>query len=199
MITNMTFGECLKYMLSALDISINRLSKAINVDSSLVNRWIHGTRIPAYHTPYIESITEYLSRNVQNSFQMQHLNELYLNVCEDHALIDCNKEKIRIALLETQGYSIECKKNERRRNKASSINEEQMSKLPDHYRQDTEGEFQTAEQAHAGDTPNPTGSVALSNNDKIIFGTKNIISSYASLLEAALKKECKDNKIIYIT
>lgn len=180
MITDMTFGECLQYLLSVFNISINRLSKAINVDSSLVNRWIHGTRIPAYRTPYIESITEYLSKNIQNSFQIQHLNELYLNVCKKHDPVHCNKEKIRIMLLEAQGYSIECKKNERKRNRDSAKN-----KAPD--------------EAHMQHAPDIADSVALSGNDKILFGTKNIISSFASLLEAALKKECKDNKIIYIT
>ncbi|MHB8061925.1 MAG: hypothetical protein ACYDG2_04705, partial [Ruminiclostridium sp.] len=201
MITNMTFGECLKYMLSALDISINRLSKAINVDSSLVNRWIHGTRIPAYHTPYIESIIEYLSKNIQNSFQVQHLNELYLNlnVCEDHNLIYCNKEKIRITLLEAQGYSIECEKSKRKRNKDSSANKKQMSKSLNNYQQDIAREVYTIDETHVSNTPNLIDFIALSNNDKIIFGTKNIISSAVSLLEAALKKECKDNKMIYIT
>ncbi len=199
MITNMTFGECLKYMLSALDISINRLSKAINVDSSLVNRWIHGTRIPAYHTSYIESITEYLSKNIQNSFQTQHLHELYLNICEDHDLTDCDKEKIRIALLETQGYSIECKKNERKKNKESPVNKEQISKLSNQYQNETAGEAYAVHEMLAGDTPELVASVALSGSDQIIFGIKNIISSCVFLLEAALKKECKDNKIIYIT
>lgn len=199
MTTNMTFGECLKHMLSALDISINRLSKAINVDSSLVNRWIHGTRIPAYHTPYIESITEYLSKNIQNSFQIQHLHELYLNICEDRELTDCDKEKIRIALLETQGYSIESKKNERKRNKESPVNKEQILKLSKHYQNETAGEIHAVHETLAGETPELAAPVALSGSDKIIFGIKNILSSCVFLLEAALKKECKDNKIIYIT
>lgn len=174
MITDVTFGECLKYMLTSLDISINRLSKAINVDSSLVNRWIHGTRIPAYHTPYIESITEYLSKNIRNSFQIQQLNELYLNICKDHELKDCNKEKIRNILSEAQGYSIECKKGELKRDKSSLKNKELIA-----------SDF--------------IDSIALSSNEKIIFGTKNIISSCIFLLEAALKKERNDNKLIYIT
>ncbi len=199
MITKMTFGECLRFMLSALDISINRLSKAINVDSSLVNRWIHGTRIPAYHTPYIESITEYLAKNIQNSFQMQYLNELFQNVCEDRSLMDCNKEKIRITLLEAQGYSVECKKNERKKGRDLPKAGEQISKSPNHYRNDGQRETRTIEPDKAFDTPEFDGSVALSDSDKIIFGAENIISSYASLLEAALKKESEDNKIIYIT
>lgn len=195
MINNMTFGECLKYMLSTLGISINRLSKAINVDSSLVNRWIHGTRIPAYHTPYIESIIEYLSKNIQNSIQVQHLNELYskLNICEEYKRIECDKEKIRIALLEAQGYSIECKKSERMKNK------EKLSKLINNYQYDAAGELHAINETHASGTPDLIDFVTLSNNDKIIFETKNIISYGISLLEAALDKEVKDKKIIYIT
>ena len=64
----------------ALDISMNQLSKAINVDSSLVSRWVSGKRIPAYNTIYIDSITEYFSRNIKNSFQEQNLNKVLLSL-----------------------------------------------------------------------------------------------------------------------
>jgi predicted transcriptional regulator len=40
--TNMKFVNVLNALLSTLNISANRLSKAINVDSSLVNRRLMG-------------------------------------------------------------------------------------------------------------------------------------------------------------
>ena len=91
---NMKFGECLKQLLSILGISMNQLSKAINVDSSLVNRWVNDKRIPLYNTSYIEHISEYLSKNVTNTFQIQHLNKLFMDICKNGSSEDSIKDKI---------------------------------------------------------------------------------------------------------
>lgn len=168
--TNVKFGECLKLLLSALDISINRLSKSINVDTSLVNRWVHGRRIPSYNSNYIDIISEYLFNNIQNSFQKQKLNELLLNVCENHYQEDNMKEKIRHVLKESQGYSFECKKSE------IKVNRSDLHKRS-----------------------NNIESIALSGNDKIIFGIENIFSAGSSLLRSALNQPYKKSNIIYIT
>ena len=190
MITDMTFGECLKYMLSALDISINRLSKAINVDSSLVNRWINGKRIPAYHTPYIESITEYIYRNIQNSFQSRHVEELYAAVCKSRGPAEDIKEKIIGILLEAQGYSIECKKIEQAKNRK------------------TPGENGRVIRQAGGVNSSPSIAVddggkkraaALSREDKIILGTENILAAIAGLLEAAACQAGGSSNTIYIS
>jgi len=110
MITKIKFGECLHLLLSALDISNNRLSKAINVDSSLISRWMHEKRIPLYHSNYIENIASFLSQNVLNSFQEQHLNEAIniISVNIDKTLD--TKDRIMKALLQSQGCSLESKK-----------------------------------------------------------------------------------------
>jgi len=190
--TYITFGDCLKTMLATLDISINRLSKAINVDSSLVNRWIHGKRIPAYNTCYIENISEYLSKNIRNSFQLQHINELCLNVCKDCDSEDSDKKKIMSALLEAQGYSLERKNDEQKENTGQAVSEEQISASID-----------TGNGIHTCDASDITDSVSLSGNDKIIFGIENIISAGISLLEKVTNLEadqkCEGNKTIYIT
>lgn len=198
MLTNVKFGEFLKLLLSALDISINRLSKAINVDSSLVNRWINGKRIPPYNTFYIESISEYLSKNVQNTFQMQHLNELLLTVNEDNESADL-KEKIKKALKEAQGYSYECKKEEPKEITTHMRNKAEISTSLTNYTFNFERENSISDETHTWNTPNLTTSIPLSSNDKIIFGFKNIFSAGISLLETAVNHQCKDNNIIYIT
>lgn len=174
----MKFGECLNFLLSALDISANRLAKAINVDSSLVNRWINGKRIPAYGTQYIESIAEYLAKNILNSFQMQTLNDLFLKIFSSNETIDDTKEKILKVLLETQGYSMECRKKER-----VKANRKQSKTIEDRLISNT---FKSIK------------SITLSNEDRIILGIDNIFSVAIDLFETATRRN-GDNNTIYIT
>lgn len=104
------FGECLRLMLTSLDISGNRLSQAINVDSSLVSRWLNEKRVPSYRSNYIEEISKYFSANILNSFQEERLNCVIDAVCGTLETDACLKERILKTLLEAQGYSLECKK-----------------------------------------------------------------------------------------
>ncbi len=104
------FGECLRLILNALNISSNRLSQAINVDSSLVSRWLNEKRIPSYRSNYIEEISKYLSTNILNSFQAQRLNEVIESFNGLFSADTPLKEKILKVLQEAQGYSIECQK-----------------------------------------------------------------------------------------
>ncbi|MBU3102154.1 MULTISPECIES: hypothetical protein [Clostridium] len=110
MITKVKFGECLQLLLSSLDMSNNRLAKGINVDSSLISRWLHEQRIPSYHGNYIESITNFLSENILNSIQEQRLNDVLKIICGNLDIRVSRKNKIMKVLLEAQGCSLEGKK-----------------------------------------------------------------------------------------
>ncbi|WP_353093091.1 helix-turn-helix transcriptional regulator [Tissierella praeacuta] len=190
MTTNVKFGECLSFLLSTLDISMNQLAKAINVDSSLVNRWANGKRIPAYNTVYIESITEYLSKNIKNSFQERYIDEYFIKVCKTKEFHGDIVEKTKKMLLESQGYSIECKKKEKNQKKNKLIDKKQIT-----------NPF-NEEQIYSNQHDNINflnQSVSLSDEDKIILGIENIFSAYISLLEIAIEQEYENNKIIYIT
>ncbi|MCB2306005.1 hypothetical protein LGL08_05545 [Clostridium estertheticum] len=110
MITKIKFGECLQLLLSSLDMSNNRLAKGINVDSSLISRWLHEQRIPSYNGNYIESITNFLYKNILNSIQVQRLNDALNIVCGNDYIRISMKNKIMKALLEAQGRSLEGKK-----------------------------------------------------------------------------------------
>lgn len=186
----MKFGECLRLLLSILDISMNRLSKAINVDNSLVNRWIHGKRIPMYDTPYIEDIAEYLSKNVFNSFQIQRLNELSLGIYETSDTRNTIKEKMMRALLEAQGYSMECKKKEQRVHKDLQSREAQSIENMD-------------EQSRAFITgqhpPNSTPFMSFSAEDKVVRGRSNVFLAMQQLLETTANQPCSSKEIIYIS
>ncbi|MCB2339636.1 hypothetical protein [Clostridium estertheticum] len=110
MITRIKFGECLQLLLSSLDMSNNRLAKGINVDGSLISRWLHEQRIPSYNGNYIESITNFLYKNILNSIQVQRLNDALNIVCGNDYIRISMKNKIMKALLEAQGRSLEDKK-----------------------------------------------------------------------------------------
>lgn len=176
MATNMKFGECLRYLLSILEISIVKLSKVINVDNSLVNRWVNEKRTPAYNTDYIEKISEYLSGCILNSFQIQYLDELFLKLCGDCNIEIGTKEKIKKILLQSQGYSIECKKKAVEENKAhnNNINVNLLNMQDSNF------------------------SINLSIEDKIIIGYKNLLAASISLLEDASNHKC-NNDTIYIS
>lgn len=176
----MTFGDCLSFLLSILDISMNRLSRAINVDNSLVNRWIHGKRIPPYNTAYIENIAEYLSRNFHNSTQINHLNELFCNICGNNASASLIKDKIRMILSECQGYSIECRKKERIKNNNTDVKD--IINQNSLYCRNTSKKI-----------------LSLSADDKIFFGTGNTLSLCIDLLKSAVNLRSLRSITIYIT
>jgi len=112
MITKVKFGKCLQLLLDSLNISGNRLSKEINVDSSLISRWIHEQRIPPYHSNYIDSIATSLSQHILNSIQEENLNAVTNIVCGNISTDLSTKDRIMKALLEAQGRSLEGKKKE---------------------------------------------------------------------------------------
>lgn len=170
MTTKMTFGECLKYLLTTLHISRSRLSKAINVDSSLISRWIHGKRIPSFDTSYIENIADYLSKNIFTSLQMKLLNEFFWEFKIDTRLSSNYKENIKRVLLETQGFSLECKKMEQENKKYMSSSNLGL-----------------------------TNTTNLTNADRILYETDTILTTCISMLESALAYQNKENNIIYIT
>lgn len=170
---NIKFSESLSFLLSTLDISISRLAKAINVDSSLVNRWVNGKRIPSYKTNYIYNISDYLAGNVQNSFQEKYISDFYCRICNDSKIEDDMKEKIKKILAEAQGYSIEFRKTELMKNKLKSIDKEQFS--------------------------NNNQFINLSKQDQLIIGSKNVLSKSLSLLETAANTKCKNNNTIFVS
>ncbi|HHY25340.1 MAG TPA: helix-turn-helix transcriptional regulator [Desulfitobacterium dehalogenans] len=173
--TSVDFAHCLKYLLSALGVSINRLSKALNVDGSLVNRWVNGKRIPSYNSNYIETITQFLSANIKNSLQIQLINELFERVFGVDAGTDCNEEKIKKVLFEAQGISLSNHKKHTKESKKLLKYKKTMANPPF---------FNEV--------------VSMSHEDKIIAGTHNVASAFRHLLGLTLQTH-KRKKVIYIT
>lgn len=177
----MTFGECLGSLLSILDISMNRLSKAINVDNSLVNRWVHGKRVPAYNTAYIENISEYLSKSFHNNIQIKSLDDLLYKVCDNNPSAVSIKDKVKIILSECQGYSIECRK----KGNSKINNLDVKCKLPHNSLDHTNIFFEKT--------------LSLSSDDKIFFGNISALSSCIHLLKSATGLKASRDNTVYIT
>lgn len=195
MIKKTKFGECLRLLLSALNISSNRLSKAINVDSSLISRWLHEKRIPSYRTSYIENISEYLSKNILNSFQKQRLdgviNSLYENIDNQMSV----KDQINKLLLESQGYSLECKKSQTKKKSPSAT---KALKTKNIHASDIKLNLDSIKECE-NNLNEYTSLISLSPEDKIVIGDKNILSAFLLLLENATKFKNSVHDTIYIS
>jgi len=197
--TNMKFGECLRYLLSIVNISIVKLAKVINVDTSLVNKWINEKRTPSYNTDYIEKISEYLSSCILNSFQIEYLDNLFLKIFGDNKTEINTKEKIMKILLQSQGYSIECRRLANKEMKKQLINQEKV------LNSFIDPQYQVNQTDSINIYPNlitpPSNeySINLSNEDKIIIGFKNVIAIGIYLLEKASTHKCANDDVIYIS
>lgn len=109
---NSTFGECLAAILSALDLKCSKMAKEINVDPSLIYKWLREERVPSYDTPYIELISSYIANKISNSFQMEAITDLLkINGIEIKENSSAEiKNKIIMWLQESQGYSLKLMK-----------------------------------------------------------------------------------------
>lgn len=192
--SKISFGECLNYLLTTLDISMSRLSKVINVDSSLINRWIHGKRIPPYGTSYIDKISEFLTKNIYNTYQLEMLNELFIDKCGENILINNAEEKIKEILLEAQGYSIEMRKKEKSIHKYYHPKQNQSYKLHNKH-------FVEIGKSDIGSSKknNLSNYVHLSHDDILIYEIDKINSAGLSLIETAASQKSTKDDAIYIT
>lgn len=108
MCNEMTFGKCLNLLLTVLNIPMSQLAKAINVDNSLVNHWVHERRFPS--TLYITGITDFLSKKISNSLQIKVIDELFYRMMTGDKVSDVsNEEKINIILKNSLKYSLACR------------------------------------------------------------------------------------------
>lgn len=181
----MTFGECLKNMLLVLNVSMSRLAKSIHVDNSLVNRWVHEERIPPYGSSYIEKIAEYVFKNIHNESQINNINEILLRQGLDVSNFNNMERNIKKALSEAQGWSFQHKKRNIKEKKHSEENNNNLMK------QDT--------MVCMLKTKGLQEIVALSCNDKVVFGSDNIEKLALELLDEAVSSVMNDDKFIYMT
>lgn len=124
---NKGFGDSLSELLKVFNLKGSRLARGINVDSSLIYKWLRNERVPSYNSTYIDLITNFFMNNISNSFQkeiiVEALKKLFLEELNTEAI--CIEEAIRTILREAQGYSIELlskENNKKRQSKALAKN-----------------------------------------------------------------------------
>lgn len=170
----MTFGKCLKSLLATLNIRMSQLAKAINIDSSLVNRWVHEKRIPS--VVYIDSIAEHLSKFLIDPIQKKLIDELLHSLHLNESIVEISdKEKLCKILHYSLNISFE-----RKSDAAKNLHNNNIEKS-------------------GNPAPIFSNAIDLSSEDKLIYGTSNIFAACISLFESALKDKQKNKNIIYLT
>lgn len=205
------FGDCLLRLLSCLHIKYSRLAKGINIDPSLVNRWIHGGRVPAYNSNYIDLIANYISSYIINSFQEKFiqdtLNQIYYGKKCSEEMYIC--EKVSYVLKEAQGYSIEIKKKAQSRIKMAAVNNSVsglLSKSNVNSTIEHGNGFSTyihslAEKDNASSFKIAPGFLLgfPKVESRIITGNKEVLQCMIALIQAASQKEGNEEEPILIT
>jgi len=125
---NETFGVCLNKLLKIMNLKGSSLAKGINVDPSLVYKWLRNERIPSYNSSHIDSIVDFFMKCMFNSFQKMKianaLKEYGFEIADDD--LKNLENALRSYLFEAQGYSIEVLTN-----KSISDKEKYKSKVKD--------------------------------------------------------------------
>lgn len=205
-----TFGECLKKLMSILNLKGSIVARGINVDSSLVYKWLRNERVPAYNSPHIDLIADYLNKCILNSFQqksiIRELEKLGCIVSESG--LSSISAAIRTCLLESQGYTIEIYRNNRtdsRRNDPSHSGNSSGYLNPAPEGADAKdllggsvgpkdaGEPETQDFIHESD------SFCNTEYIKSIKGTSAVYQAALSLLKSAPDKPDTNNDTILIT
>jgi len=203
--TCLTFGECLAAILNTLDLKCSKLAKEINVDPSLVYKWLRGERVPSYDTPYIELISNFISNKIINKYQRKAISDLLDKHSTEVPDIDSAdlKDRIRLWLQEAQGYSVNLQKKLKMQKKAKTKktghldNESSISGFLknidenakwNHYASMTNNEYSLNKNLYCS-----------SDNIQVIYGHSEVLYSTLKLLKQANRKPCSNNERILIT
>lgn len=105
---NVTYGQCLSDILEAYDLKCSKLAREINIDSSLIYKWLRNERVPPYDSPYIELIINCLSKREINIHQrkalIEVLNDNEIEVFEPNDTLIL--KHLKSILQNAQAYSI---------------------------------------------------------------------------------------------
>lgn len=191
-----TFGVCLRKLMGILNLKGSVLAKGINVDSSLVYKWLRDERVPSYSSPHVDLIVDYFSKCIINSFQQENVINMLRKRGYTISEADSSSipEAIRTSLLEGQGYSIEiC---------ADRKNEAKIKIRPNDYVQPKTFEMTNNMNNIPSSTPGPVPADRISWDSgkvKILEGSEEVMNSMLSLLKSVPKKNDNNDDSILIT
>ena len=199
----LTFSECLAAILNVLDLKCSKLAKEINVDPSLIYKWLRDERVPPYDTPYIDLISNYIASKIMNNFQMEAIADLLdkhgIEISETSNMDLQNK--IRMWLLEAQGYSIMQQKKAKAQKKNNSDN---VSSIASFFKnieniKCTKGDNCKSNMADHDSAINEDVIFCSYDNIQVIKGRMEVIYSIIKLLKQAQKKPNSEDDKILIT
>jgi len=195
-----TFGECLDAILNALDIRCSKLAKEINVDPSLVYKWIRGERVPSYDTPYIELISNYITTRTNNNFHTEAITDLLskygIEITSDTDLNNI----IRLWLQNAQGYSIKLKKKAKARKNNNLDNIYSVASLLKNFDTIKFTKKNNYKPNNIDHDSAMNGNIFCSyDNIQVIKGRIEVIYSIIKLLKQACKEPDSDDDKILIT
>lgn len=162
---------------------MNKLAKAIHVDSSLVNRWVNEKRLPPQGSSYIDKIADYLATCMVNTYDIQLMEEMFSQLeVNDKPLDISSTEKIRKLLYSSLNYS---------RQRLESSN--------DTYSEPSISQHSLPPSKTSISETNNINGISLSSNDQVIHGISKLYSAIISLIETATIQKSKSDNIIYLT
>lgn len=191
---NITYSECLSGILSAMNMKSSKLSREINIDSSLIYKWLRNERVPSNESPYIELILDSIMKRLDNLVQRNAVVELLarygvpLSSLTEESL----KDSLRLFLQSSQNYSLIVQRKLKHSSKTSTIKTHTQTCIS--AIADTENEKLPAlnkiEQRNAIQLLGKTKAQLTSGHDKvqIISGSSEILCAIINLLLTAMKK-----------
>jgi len=189
-----TFGECLSAILNALDLKCSKLAKEINVDPSLIYKWLRGERVPSYDTPYIELISNNIANKITNRFQLEAITVLLgINSVDISEIDNINLQNIiKKWLHEAQGYSIKLQKRHKARGKNNHDNNAGMAGF---FKSIDIPNFNNHGINH--DTPVNGNTCCSYDNVQVIKGSTEVLCCFIKLLKQAVNEpKSGDDKIL---
>lgn len=197
-----TFSESLAAILNALDLKCSKLAKEINVDPSLVYKWLRGERVPSYDTPYVELISNYIANKINNNFQMEAITDLLgkygIEMSETGNMYLQNK--IRMLLHNAQGYSIKLQKKSKTSKKNDLDNASSIASYLKNIDTKKYTKRNTCESNVINHDSDINGDLFCGyDNIQIIKGRKEVIHSAIKLIRQAHRQPHSDDDKILIT
>lgn len=167
------FSECLNNLMKVVGLKNSKLAKAINVDASLIYKWLNNKAIPPYDSHHIDLIANEIMKNIMNSYQFNQIECIIKDNLGDNPEINPNNLTVLIKKLlkESQGYSIEKKKKINTMNQYSNSNNININSLE---------LFQKN---------NALGGNSNYSNVQIISGHKEVLNAVLKLLDMASQQK----------
>jgi len=90
---------------TTLTSTASKLAKYINVDASLVSRWLKGTRLPGLNSNYNKAIAKYIYSRIKNTFQLNEILRYHMELDPNVSRIKEVEDQILYVLTESRGFS----------------------------------------------------------------------------------------------